>query len=269
MADVTSPFGFPYPEDTDLVRDGASDIEALAVAVNDQFSAGFQYVGFRVFTSTVNFDKTDAFGNGTNIEPRGILVYITGGGGGGGGAGTTSSSQVSMGSGGAGGGTGLKFFGPTDIAGFTTSETVAIGLGGAGDPGTVFASGSTGGASSFAGITANGGSGGVGSVGDPGVFVFGSEAIGGTVSGASYGFTGSRGSIPNFRTTANFGFLGGGGGDSYVGNGAAGNRTNSGTAGQAGGKGAGGAGGVNSISQGTARAGGNGGDGLAIFHFFV
>jgi hypothetical protein len=52
MADVTAPFGFPYPENTDLVRDGAQDIENLATGVNDQLALGFQYVGTRYYTSS-------------------------------------------------------------------------------------------------------------------------------------------------------------------------------------------------------------------------
>ena len=52
MADVTSPFGFPYPEDTDLVRDGASDIENLAEGVNDYLAGGYLYAGTVYFTSS-------------------------------------------------------------------------------------------------------------------------------------------------------------------------------------------------------------------------
>ena len=53
MADTTgAPWNLPYPEDTDLVRDGASDIEALAVATAAGLSAagGLVAVKHALFT---------------------------------------------------------------------------------------------------------------------------------------------------------------------------------------------------------------------------
>jgi hypothetical protein len=55
MADTTgAPWNLPYPEDTDLVRDGASDIEALAVATAAGLSAagGLVAVKSALFTGT-------------------------------------------------------------------------------------------------------------------------------------------------------------------------------------------------------------------------
>jgi len=55
MADTTpAPWLLPYPEDTDLVRDGASDIEALAVATAAGLNVGLG-------TNVVQTVKTDTF----------------------------------------------------------------------------------------------------------------------------------------------------------------------------------------------------------------
>jgi hypothetical protein len=147
MADVTAPFGFPYPENTDLVRDGAQDIENLATGVNDQLALGFQYVGTRYYTSSGTFAKADPFGDSSfdGAKLRAIRVRMVGGGGGGGGAQATSSTQTSPAISGGGGAYAESFI--TDIASLATSVTVTRGDGGAGGSGS--GSGSTGGASSF------------------------------------------------------------------------------------------------------------------------
>ena len=141
MADVTSPFGFPYPEDTDLVRDGAQDIENLATGVNDYLTGGYLYAGTIYYTSSGNFVKADPFGTG-NIGLRAIRVRCVGAGGGGGGSGTDKRGA----SGGGGGGYAESFI--TDIAGLDASVTVTRGAGGAGGA-AGNNNGSAGGASSF------------------------------------------------------------------------------------------------------------------------
>jgi hypothetical protein len=156
MADVTTPFGFPYPEDTDLVRDGASDIENLAEGVNDYLAGGYLYAGTRYYTSSGTFAKADAFGDTSNVVPRAIRVRMVGGGGG-------STGFVGAnnrgGSGGGGGAYAESFI--TDIAGLDASVTVTRGAGGAaaasGDN-----SGGDGGTSSFGAlVSAEGGQGGL------------------------------------------------------------------------------------------------------------
>ena len=58
MADVTSPFGFPYPEDTDLVRDWPDLSEDVADAV----AAGLDAAGSAgIGSNVVQTVKTDVF----------------------------------------------------------------------------------------------------------------------------------------------------------------------------------------------------------------
>jgi len=73
MPDVTSPFAFPYPEDTDLVRDGAAAIQSLAEAVNDAGVAGelggLVAVKHAIFTGTqTNSTAAGANFNVTNLS---------------------------------------------------------------------------------------------------------------------------------------------------------------------------------------------------------
>ena len=143
MADVTSPFGFPYPEDTDLVRDGASDIENLATGVNDYLTGGYLYAGTRYYTSSGTFAKADPLGTG-DIGLRAIRIRLVAGGGGGGGSTTVDGG----GGGGAGGGYAERFY--TDIAALDTSVTVTRGSGGAGGVGD--SNGVAGGVSEFGGV---------------------------------------------------------------------------------------------------------------------
>jgi hypothetical protein len=53
-SDTGAPWNLPYPEDTDLVKDGAADIEALAEAVADGLDAagGLVAVKSALFTGT-------------------------------------------------------------------------------------------------------------------------------------------------------------------------------------------------------------------------
>jgi hypothetical protein len=176
MADVTSPFGFPYPEDTDLVRDGASDIENLAEGVNDYLTGGYLYAGTEYYTSSGTFAKADPLGTG-DIGLRAIRVRMVGGGGSGGGSGAAGES----GGGGGGGGYAERFV--TDIADLDASVTVNRGSGGAasvagdndGNAGgdsefglntDAYYTRATGGSQGLRGSTPDGGGGGVGTNGD-------------------------------------------------------------------------------------------------------
>jgi hypothetical protein len=136
MPDVTSPFAFPYPEDTDLVRDGATDIENLATGVNDYLAGGYLYQQTVYYTSSGSFVKADYPGL------RAIRVRMVGGGGGGSGA---SASTIQSGAGGGGGDYSESFI--TDIAGLDASVVVTRGSGGAGSANNAVAT--AGGDSSF------------------------------------------------------------------------------------------------------------------------
>jgi hypothetical protein len=159
MADVTSPFGFPYPEQTDLVRDGAQDIENLATSLNDQLALSYQYVGTRYYTSSGTFAKADPFGDASfdGAKMRAIRVRMVGGGGGSGGNPATTVSTFALSGSGGGGAYAEKFI--TNIAGLSTSETITRGAGGAGGAAGANA-GSAGGQSSAFTVSANGGAGG-------------------------------------------------------------------------------------------------------------
>jgi hypothetical protein len=155
MADVTNPFAFPYPEDTDLVRDGAQDIENLAIGVNDYLAGGYLYAGTRYYTSSGTFAKADPLGTG-DIGLRAVRVRMVGGGGGGAGCSATTAGQVSAGGCGGGAGYSEKFWLVADLS---TSETVTVGAGGAAGAAGVN-SGTAGAASQFKIQTASGGQGG-------------------------------------------------------------------------------------------------------------
>jgi hypothetical protein len=150
MPDVTSPFAFPYPEDTDLVRDGATDIENLATGVNDYLTGGYLYAGTRYYTSSGTFAKADPLNTG-NIGLRAIRVRLVGGGGGGNGA-----RAKARNAGGAGGGGAYAESFITDIAGLDASVTVTRGSGGTGGD-TSAATGAAGGESSFGALVVAGG----------------------------------------------------------------------------------------------------------------
>ena len=252
MADVTSPFGFPYPEDTDLVRDGATDIENLAEGVNDYLTGGYLYAGTRYYTSSGTFAKADPLGTG-DIGLRAIRVRMVGGGGGGGGLDGTADEARS---GGGGGGYSELFI--TDIAGLDASVTVTRGAGGAGvsdDPGN------DGAASSGFGMTAGGGfAGGV------------SRGVGGTASGGDINLNGSAGG-QGFAFGSAFGeqVSGFGGGSHFAqSNLQAYPSPNTSSAGAAGLlHGGGGSGALSRGNSGDARAGGSGANGIVIVDCFV
>jgi hypothetical protein len=245
MPDVTSPFAFPYPEDTDLVRDGAQDIENLAIGVNDYLTGGYLYTGQVRFTSSGSFVKADYPGL------RAIRVRVVGGGGGGGGGDGTSPRG---GGGGGGGGYAEAFI--TDIASLDASVTVTRGAGGAGgaDTGLASTAGTNGDTSSFGalvvatgglGASNDGASGGAGTAGD--------YLVGG-------GGGGSGGFDVNLMT--------GTGGSSVLGGGGVGLSPFPGNTGGATGRQfGGGGGGARRFNAG--RAGGAGQNGIVICDLFV
>jgi hypothetical protein len=70
-----APWLLPYPEDTDLVRDGADDIEALATAVASGLTAANSGIG----TNVVSTRKDNAFSttSATFVDVTGLAVTIT------------------------------------------------------------------------------------------------------------------------------------------------------------------------------------------------
>jgi hypothetical protein len=272
MADVTSPFGFPYPEDTDLVRDGASDIENLAEGVNDYLTGGYLYAGTRYYTSSGTFAKADPLGTG-DIGLRAVRLRVVGGGGGGGGAATTSAGEAAAGGGGGGAAYAESFILASAL---TSSVTVTLGAGGSG--GAEGANiGSNGGASSFGSgetfeVSAEGGFGGTGSVARSFPDVSGGGA-GGAVAVGDLTVEGSPGfpSSVNPTATGTARALGGGSFLSGYGPVNAAGRLAAGGGGITGtGRfGGGGSSGANIENQATARAGGAGRVGVCIVDCFV
>jgi len=263
MPDVTSPFAFPYPQDTDLVRDGATDIENLAEGVNDYLAGGYLYAGTRYYTSSGTFEKADPLGTG-DIGLRAIRVRCVGAGGGGGGCTTTSAAEVSIAAAGGGGSYSESLI--SDITGLDTSVTVTRGAGGTfGAAGNN--SGSAGGQSSFgSAVTAPGGGGGLGGAG----FTIYTRAggAGGSVGTGDLAIRGSAAQTAFALTLTQV--LQASGGTSFL------SGTNSpaniavgadGAGGVA--HGGGGQGGANAANQGTARVGGNGANGIVIIDCFV
>ena len=268
MADVTTPFGFPYPEDTDLVRDGATDIENLAEGVNDYLAGGYLFAGTRYYTSSGTFDKADPLGTG-DIGLRAIKVTCVGGGGGGGGCATTGAGQAAMAGGGTGGGAGISFILASSLS---ASETVTRGSGGAGGAAGLN-NGATGANSIFAPgetyeVKGGGGrSGGSGealtppavrgtapgsttSVGD--IVVFGSRREARYYIASDFVAALAGGWNPLFGAEQGYGQTGSGlNGDNGVS------------------VGEGGGGGANTASQATARSGGTGANGIVIVDCFV
>jgi hypothetical protein len=267
MADTTSPFGFPYPEGTDLVRDGAQDIENLAEGVNDYLAAGYLFAGQIRYTSSGTFVKADPFGAG-DIGLRAVRVRCVAGGGGGGGAETTGAGQVAAGNGGSGGGYAEKFILASDL---TSTVTVTRGSGGAGGAGN--AAGTAGNSSSFGAtetfeVIAPAGN-GANRLGahTPATLVLAPPA--GQPGGAGDIIVqGQAGTPMVLFGSGGSAAIGGSGGSSLIGAGAdaIGSSTNGGPGRIYGG---GGAGGLNGASQGTARSGGTGANGIVIVDCFI
>jgi hypothetical protein len=206
-----------------------------------------------------------------------IMVEIQGAGGGGGGAATTTSVQSAAGSGGGGGGY-ARFFLTSSQLLLASSISVTVGSGGSG--GTGSNNGGDGGTTSVAytnpgGTTTtysvyggNGGQGCEASLGplrQQGGVGGGTSAPGVTILGAmgdptwvvnGYNGTAKEGQAFAAKGGASFFDISGGQAPSYSSNGVAGFR------------GSGGSGGYNANSQGSARTGGWGGNGVVVITEF-
>lgn len=133
MADITVPFGFPYPEATDLVRDGAADIEALADGVNDHLVKGFVFAGVVGRGEDSTFDMNQPFGpSGPTLTIRYLRVQIVGGGGGSGGCAATGVGEFAISSGGNGGEYGIRDYFPSAIVDLPETVDIVVGAGGIG-----------------------------------------------------------------------------------------------------------------------------------------
>ena len=163
---TTPTFGWPTPDDTDLVRDGAAAIRALGDAVDAYSNGGYLFAGIIEYTGSANFVKADPFGTG-DIGVRAVRIICVGGGGAGGRA-----IQNNVGGGGGGaGGTRVAFV--TDMSELDASEGVVRGAGSTStSPGgsstfggtkVVGEGGASGGRADTAGQPGGGGAGGGGS----------------------------------------------------------------------------------------------------------
>jgi hypothetical protein len=256
----------PYPGGWKDFPDTSTPIDAASLNTIDAGIAAIA-TGYR-FVETLYFTTPGAatFTKATYPYLRAIRVRLVGAGGGGGGAATTGSNQVAAGSGGGGGCYAESFI--TDIAGLSDSVTVTVGGGGAG--GSAGANnGSNGDASSFGSLVS--GNGGVGGQGGAAVTPPNNAASGG--NGATVGvgdlvIPGTRGEAKTQAINTNAVTSGGGG--NYLSPPNAGARTLTGISGGNGrGYGDGGLSGANSQNQGTARAGGNGSDGIVIVELYA
>jgi hypothetical protein len=265
MADVTAPFGFPYPENTDLVRDGAQDIENLATGVNDQLALGFQYVGTRYYTSSGTFAKADPFGDSSfdGAKLRAIRVRLVGAGGGSGGISVTTAGRNSVAAGGGGGGYAEAFVLASALG---TSETVTRGSGGAG--GAIAGNGSAGGVSSFGTFaSATGGAGGT-SGGNLSIPNAAASVAGGIGTVGDFVASG-EGSQPASLVLAILPIIGASGGSRF-GAGLHGLRVAAATAASAGvSPGAGGRSGANPENEATGAVGAAGANGIVIVDVFA
>ena len=253
---VTPSFGWPTPDDTDFVRDGAAAIRALGDAVDGTVAAGFRYAGTRYFTSSGTFAKTDPLGTG-DIGLRAVRVRVQAGGGGGRGPVGGGASGTGF-PGGGGGGAAIRFF--TDIASMDASVTVTRGGGGAGASGATF--GANGGTSSFGTVSDAWYTAATGGDGASSEFDGGAGGSGTDGDQLLNGQSGGGGASTN-------GAFAGGGGDSPFGLGGAQRAFLEARFGIAGTLGGGGGGGVCFAGTGVTRGGGAGGNGIVIVDCFV
>jgi hypothetical protein len=74
----TTPNGFPYPEDTDVVQQGAQGIKALATAVDTRARASAAgSVTIAVNTSTTAFSKAVTFPPGRFTTPPAVVASVS------------------------------------------------------------------------------------------------------------------------------------------------------------------------------------------------
>jgi hypothetical protein len=249
----------------DALVEAASDITALEGSVTsldgrlDDLEAVPDSPNVQYFTS-----------DGTWTKPAGaqrVFAECQGAGGGGGGAATTAAGQGAEGGGGGGGGYAAEWFDADDLS---ATEDITVGVGGSG---AIGASGTTGGDSEFGAAQFGADGGGFGSGG----------AATSTALHAPGGFGGTRydngSGVPSIVRDGGQGHPGvvlngityrqnSGGSSEGDGESLLTSATASGD-GVAGTRGGGGSGGRNAASQGTARAGGAGGNGyVRVTTFF-
>ena len=124
----TGTFGWPTPDDSDFVRDGAAAIRALGDAADATLSGGFLYAGTNYFFANGTFDPADPLGTG-DIGLRAVRVRLVGGGGGGGGCDATGPTEMVESVAGASGGYSERFVLASALG---SSVTVTVGPGGSG-----------------------------------------------------------------------------------------------------------------------------------------
>lgn len=285
---ATPNFGWPTPDDDDLVSAGAQAIRALGDAIDASVTAngtaitalqeGFRFAGTRYYESSGAFAKADPLGTG-DIGLRAIRVRVLGAGGGGAGCAATGAGETSIGGGGGGGCLTTKFFDATDLATFPASVTITRATGGAGGVGTAAAS--AGGDSSFATgetfeVLAGGGSRGLflgTTVGRSSTVVIAFGGQGGTTtSGGDTAVLGSPAPTGVYSGATHVRVVRPPGGSSGIGGGggASGFSTTTGSFnGTNGGFPGGGAGGGGATESQSAANGGNGSSGLIIVDCFV
>ena len=265
---ATPNFGWPTPDDNDLVSEGAQAIRALGDAIDGSVTAlgvGFRFAGTVYFTSSGTFLKADPLGTG-DIGLRAIRVRCVGGGGGGGGTEATGATTNSVGGGGGGGAYTESLI--TDIAGLDASVTVTVSLGGTSG---AFSNGGFGGTSSFGTlVTAPGGVGGLRDNALTSSTIFG--GAGGNPGTGDRSSAGNGGGFGIFFSAGQFRAIGGSGGGSVLGGGARNIRAVAdgdpvnGENGRAFG---GGGGGAAASRNCAAASGGAGGPGIVIVDCFV
>jgi hypothetical protein len=252
--------GWPYPESSDYVADGAAAIQNLAEAI-DEMGGGYTYFATLKYTSSGTFVKANY------PDVRGVRMRVQGGGGAGGGAAVTSAGQCSGGTGGGGGGYAWRFL---TIASFGASETVTVGAGGVGVSGGNGGNGGTSLVGSF--LSANGGAGGLVRVASGVEFAY-SGGAGGTssTSGTGSNVYGSAGQ-PVIMWNSSFLGVSGSGGSSFLGGGATQRYTTSspqsrgGLSGQP--YGGGGSGALHSQNVTSGTAGGDGANGIVLIDLY-
>lgn len=258
---TTANRGWPYPESSDFVADGATAIENLADAIDASLGEGYAYV------ETVYFTASGSFTKASYPWLRAVRLRVLGAGGGGGGIGTTTTTQWA---GGAGGGSGAYAESFVLEGALSASETVTIGAAGAGGIGAN--DGTAGGTTTFFGIDCGGGGGGSSFLTTAGAgFAMARPGPRGSVTAGTpdLQINGSAGSPPVTPTSRN---VGGNGADSQIGAGGPGGNAVTAASGPgliATGYGAGGGGAAVRYGTVASQNGGDGTAGVVILELFA
>lgn len=229
-------------------------------------TAGFQYAGSRSYLSSGSFDRTDAFGDGSNVVARALRVRLVGGGGGGAGSPQTGGSDAHVGASGSG-----SSFVESVLIGDDVPETATVTVGAGGAGGESGGNGTNGSDTVFGSdlVKAFGGQGGFsqGTVTVTSAY----PGVGGRIEGIGDIVVVGGASAAGFVVPGGF-CISANGGSSTFGGGAPGlERWGSGgrDGADADGFGAGGSGAVANVNNTSPRNGGDGGPGLAVLDVFV